>query len=180
MTQPIDLKAKREKRAMNEKDRGQDGAFEAGDGKSAMPDAVWRKFLDDTEEDIRASAPLELSARERAAKRLPGPVDEEPVRHDRKENASDKPGPARLEEVGEVWTEEEQWPGLSWRDMDGPARRRRAGRTLAAIAAVVMAAGALCYASDRSDTGNPLRDATSTPSGEGPTTGSAPDELPHE
>ena len=40
----------------------------------SIPDTVWRKFLNDTEQAIRASAPEELSARERAAVGRPHPT----------------------------------------------------------------------------------------------------------
>ncbi|WP_250401605.1 hypothetical protein [Streptomyces cellostaticus] len=89
-----------------------------------MPDAVWRRFLDDTEQAIRASAPRELSAYERLARARRAPVD-------------------AVGAVGELWQAEEPRRRSAWRHLDRRARYRQAGRVLCAIAAVVLAVAAL-------------------------------------
>ena len=159
---------------MPAEDPGQGGTPGDGDSVPPIPDTVWRKFRDDTEQAIRASAPRELSARERAAAACPDPADAESPWKERRGGASSETGPVSLDAVGEVWEPEELWPGPEWRDMDGPARCRRAGRTLAAIAAVLVAVGVLSYASSRSSApGTPPGDATSQQSEE-----ALPDRVP--
>ncbi|MEU1306409.1 hypothetical protein [Streptomyces shenzhenensis] len=90
-----------------------------GDGTPPVPDTVWQKFLDDTERAIRRSAPREPSAWERTAP------------------------PPEPDAVGELWQRPDPWPGPAWRDMDGPARRRRVGRVLGTLAAAALALSAL-------------------------------------
>ncbi|MFC8868633.1 hypothetical protein ACFUAC_13385 [Streptomyces sp. NPDC057148] len=87
-------------------------------GVPPVSEDVWRKFLEDDERAIRASAFREPAARERT----PGwrPV----------------PPPAA---VGELWRPEDPWPGPGWRELDGRARVRRIGRVLGTAAAVALA-----------------------------------------
>ncbi|MGW8061500.1 hypothetical protein ACVV2G_04255 [Streptomyces ziwulingensis] len=87
-------------------------------GVPPVPEDVWRRFLEDDERAIRASAPREPSARERTAGRRPGPA------------------PAA---VGELWYPEDPGAGPAWRDLDGRARLRRIGRVIGTAAAVALA-----------------------------------------
>ncbi|MFK0114300.1 hypothetical protein [Streptomyces sp. NPDC090994] len=93
-----------------------------GPGSGGTPDEVWQKFLMDSEDAIRASAPREPSARDRTPGWLPAPVAAEPA-----------------EAVGELWQPDDPEPEPAWRDLDGRARFRRAARVLATAAAVVLA-----------------------------------------
>jgi deazaflavin-dependent oxidoreductase (nitroreductase family) len=132
-------------------DPGQGGTSDDGGGVPPIADTVWRRFLGDTEQAIRASAPRELSAWERAAGSRPDPVDSHGVQKEPQGGAPVEPRPASFDAVGEVWQPDEQRPGPAWRDLDGPARWRRVGRTLATVAALLVAAGALSHASSRPD-----------------------------
>ncbi|WP_406164645.1 hypothetical protein [Streptomyces sp. NBC_00996] len=115
---------------------------EGGDTPS-VPDAVWRKFLDDTEHAIRTSAPRELSARERAREVRHVTADTEGPGQERRRE-TDERGSGPMDAVGEMWELEDRWPP-AWRDMDSRARRRRAGRALGTVAAVIVAVGALSH-----------------------------------
>ncbi|MEU6912866.1 hypothetical protein [Streptomyces olindensis] len=90
------------------------------DGAPPVPDEVWLRFLTDSESAIRASAPREPSARERAAGRRPQPP----------------------HAVGDLWQPEELWVRVPWRDLDRGAKARRVGRVVATAAAVALALGA--------------------------------------
>ncbi|MER6530616.1 hypothetical protein [Streptomyces sp. NPDC001508] len=104
-----------------------DGPTGGGDGAAPVPDTVWQQFLDDSERAIRRSAPREPSARERA---VPPP-------------AAPRPTAPRPDAVGELWQPRELSYGPAWRDLDGPARRRRVGRVLGTVAAAALALSAL-------------------------------------
>lgn len=67
----------------------------------------------------------------------------------RRQRRSDLAQLRPAESVGEAWEPEDGWPSAAWRDMDGPARRRRVGLILAAVTAVVLAAGAPVPAAHR-------------------------------
>ena len=96
------------------------GTPDEPDGTPPVPDDVWLRFLTDSEHAIRASAPREPSARERAAgRRL-------------------QPPPT----VGDLWQPEDLWVRVAWRDLDRRARVRRAGRVVATAAAMALALGA--------------------------------------
>ncbi|CAM5703135.1 hypothetical protein SAFG77S_00198 [Streptomyces afghaniensis] len=87
---------------------------------SPIPDDVWLRFLTDSEHAIRASAPREPSAQERAAGlRLRPPY-----------------------AVGDLWQPEDLWVRVAWRDLDRRAKVRRVGRVVATAAAVALALGA--------------------------------------
>ncbi|AQS67558.1 hypothetical protein [Streptomyces pactum] len=88
------------------------------DGTPSVPDHVWRKFLEDDEHAIRASAPREPAARERTSGWRPGPPPDV---------------------VGEPWDPEDPWAGPVWRELDGRARIRRVGRVIGTAAAVALA-----------------------------------------
>ncbi|WP_030190082.1 hypothetical protein [Streptomyces violaceorubidus] len=96
------------------------------DGTPAVPEYVWRLFLEDDERAIRASAPREPSARDR----VPGRGPQEPP--------ADRPDRARGT-VGEAWRREETWAGPAWRELDGRARLRRVGRLAGTAAALALA-----------------------------------------
>ncbi|AKZ58128.1 Membrane protein [Streptomyces ambofaciens ATCC 23877] len=88
------------------------------DGVPPVPEDVWRRFLQDDERAIRASAPREPSARERTPGWRPGPA------------------PAG---VGEPWHPEDPRTGPAWRELDTRARLRRTGRVIGTAAAVALA-----------------------------------------
>lgn len=121
---------------------------------SSIPDEVWQRFLEDNERTIRDSAPKEPSARERTA--LPRPhgtandTEREHAHHQRR--VTDAAEQDRQEAVGELWQPEETTTGPAWRDMDGRARRRRAGRALMTVAVVVVVLGAASHLSTGSGT----------------------------
>jgi hypothetical protein len=87
-----------------------------------IPESTWEKFLTDSEEAILASAPKELSARERAASSADG--------HE-----------AEAGDVGDLWRRDDAWADPPWRHLDTPERLRRAGRALGAVAALVLLLG---------------------------------------
>ncbi|MEV7083508.1 hypothetical protein AB0N88_34000 [Streptomyces sp. NPDC093516] len=90
------------------------------DGVPSVPDEVWLRFLTDSESAIRASAPKEPSAAERAGGQQP----QLPCA------------------VGDLWQPEDVWIRVAWRDLDRRAKARRAGRMVATAAAVALALGA--------------------------------------
>ncbi|CAL9355216.1 hypothetical protein SUDANB176_00556 [Streptomyces sp. enrichment culture] len=109
------------------------GTPEDRDGVPSLPEDVWQRFLMDDEHAIRASAPREPSARQRAEGRWP-----QPPRTDdgtgRRYDAADA--------VGDLWHPDDPWEGPSWRDLDGRARLRRIGRVVGTAAAIALALGA--------------------------------------
>ncbi|MCE7050159.1 hypothetical protein [Streptomyces purpurascens] len=96
------------------------GTPDEPDGVPSIAEEVWRRFLSDTEDAIRASAPREPSAKERAAGRQFQPP----------------------HVVGDLWQPEELWVRVAWRDLDRRAKARRVGRVVATAAAVAVALGA--------------------------------------
>ncbi|WP_282084401.1 hypothetical protein [Streptomyces tendae] len=111
------------------------------DGTPAVPEYVWRLFLEDDERAIRASAPREPSARDR----VPGWRPEEPPvdRPDHPGRSGRPPRSGHADRtrgtVGEAWRREETWAGPRWRELDGRARLRRVGRVAGTAAAVALA-----------------------------------------
>ncbi|MFI8206554.1 hypothetical protein [Streptomyces sp. NPDC085937] len=104
------------------------------DGVPSLSDDVWQRFLMDDEHAIRASAPREPSARQRAS----GRTAQSAARTD--------DGPGRRydarDAVGDLWHPDDPWEGPSWRELDGRARMRRVGRVVGTAAAIVLALGA--------------------------------------
>ncbi|MGW4150425.1 hypothetical protein [Streptomyces albogriseolus] len=101
------------------------------DGVPSLPDDVWQRFLMDSEQAIRTSAPREPSALQRAAGRSPWPArPSRPPRHD------------TPDAVGELWQPDDPWEGPAWRDLDGRARLRRIGRVVGTAVAIALALGA--------------------------------------
>ncbi|EFE71320.1 MULTISPECIES: hypothetical protein [Streptomyces] len=102
-------------------------------GVPSLPEDVWQRFLTDNEHAIRASAPREPSARQRASARWPQPphTDGGTREHD---DAADA--------VGDLWHPDDPWEGPSWRDLDARARLRRVGRVAGTAAAIALALGA--------------------------------------
>ncbi|MFF7795704.1 hypothetical protein [Streptomyces sp. NPDC007991] len=96
------------------------GTPEEPDGTPPIPDDVWQRFLTDTEHAIRACAPREPSAQERAAGRRLQPA----------------------YAVGDLWQPEDVWVRVPWGDLDRRAKVRRVGRVVATAAAVALALGA--------------------------------------
>ncbi|MET9392901.1 hypothetical protein ABZY20_21310 [Streptomyces sp. NPDC006624] len=115
-------------------DEPDDGRGQPGrpDGAAPLPDEVWLKFLTDSESAIRASAPREPSAKERASGRQPQPA----------------------YAVGDLWQPEDLWVRVAWRDLDRRARTRRVGRVVATAAAVALALGAWAQLSAGPGTGD--------------------------
>ncbi|MFH8498644.1 hypothetical protein [Streptomyces coeruleorubidus] len=107
------------------------GTPDEPDGTPPVPDDVWLRFLTDSEHAIRASAPREPSARERAAGRRLQPP----------------------HTVGDLWQPEDLWVRVAWRDLDRRARVRRVGRVVATAAAVALALGAWSQLSAGAGTG---------------------------
>ncbi|MFD8522685.1 hypothetical protein ACFV2D_22125 [Streptomyces capillispiralis] len=109
------------------------GTPEERDGTPSLPEDVWQRFLTDTEHAIRATAPREPSARRRVPGAWPPPP----------HTGGTGPGPdTGSEPVGELWRPDDPWDGPSWRDLDGRARLRRAGRVVGTAAAVALALAA--------------------------------------
>ncbi|MFF8930986.1 hypothetical protein ACF1AO_27335 [Streptomyces longwoodensis] len=95
-----------------------------------VPEAEWGKFLRDTEEAIRRSAPREPSARERASG----------AGVDGAAGVGDPGvGDAAVEDagvddaVGEVWCPDESPAAPAWRQLDPAARVRRLARFLGTL-----------------------------------------------
>ncbi|MFJ8467120.1 hypothetical protein [Streptomyces swartbergensis] len=107
------------------------GTPDEPDGTPPVPDDVWLRFLTDSEPAIRASAPREPSARERAAGRQLQPP----------------------HTVGDLWQPEDLWVRVAWRDLDRRAKVRRVGRVVATAAAVALALGAWTQLSAGAGTG---------------------------
>ncbi|GAP52109.1 hypothetical protein [Streptomyces azureus] len=107
------------------------GTPDEPDGAPPVPDDVWLRFLTDSEHAIRASAPREPSARERAAGRQLQPP----------------------HTVGDLWQPEDLWVRVAWRDLDRRAKARRVGRVVATAAAVALALGAWSQLSAGAGTG---------------------------
>ncbi|WP_210638345.1 hypothetical protein [Streptomyces sp. GESEQ-13] len=104
------------------------------DGVPSLPDDVWQRFLMDSEQAIRTSAPREPSARQRAAGRSPEqPGPPRPSRMSRPDTA---------DAVGDLWRPDDPWEGPAWRDLDARARLRRIGRVVGTAAAIALALGA--------------------------------------
>jgi hypothetical protein len=111
------------------------------DGAPDVPEYVWRLFLEDDERAIRASAPREPSARDRTRGRQPEPwTGREPLRAlpDPAGHPDTRPGRS-CDTVGEAWRPEDPWTGPAWRELDGRARLRRAGRVIGTATAVALA-----------------------------------------
>ena len=111
-----------------------------GDGPEPDPEDVWLRFLTDDEHAIRASAPREPSARERA------------LRPGRAPSAGTKAAPtAGNDMVGEPWQPEAPAVGPVWRDLDNRARIRRLGRAMATGVAITLALAGWSWLSTASD-----------------------------
>jgi hypothetical protein len=120
---------------------GSESAPDEPHGTPSVPEGVWLKFLSDSEFAIRASAPRELSARERGIGAIPQPLDDAmPVR--RTGGSHDEPTDSGPAAVGDLWQSEDPWTAPAWRDLDGRARLRRACRVITTAAAIALALGA--------------------------------------
>ncbi|MFI1733819.1 hypothetical protein ACH40E_32325 [Streptomyces acidicola] len=115
---------------------------------------MWQRFLEDNERTIRDSAPKEPSAKERTAlvrlNAMDKDTEREHAHHQRR--ITDEAEQDRQEAVGELWQPEEITTGPAWGDMDGRARRRRVGRALGTVAAVIVVVGAVSQLSTGSGT----------------------------
>lgn len=127
---------------------GPDGE-EVPDEPDAVPpaaDELWLRFLMDSEQSIRTSAPREPSAQERVSARQP--PHREPGRTARAEpRFRDARANDWTNTVGDPWQPDDPWP--LWRDLDGPARIRRLGRAVVTAAAIAVALGAWSILSTR-------------------------------
>ncbi|MFF7796726.1 hypothetical protein [Streptomyces olivaceus] len=83
-----------------------------------IPAFEWQKFLTDSEEAIRATAPVEATARERTAR----PLEET--------HTGERP-------VGELWQNDTS-AEPPWRQLDTHGKLRRTGRVIAAAATLVL------------------------------------------
>lgn len=115
-------------------DRGdaQDGPERA----SGVPEDVWRRFLEDDERAIRATAPREPAARDRIPGLPPAPPATRPG--PAAEPLAVRPGPF-AGTVGEPWRPEDPRRAPAWRELDRPARLRRAGRVVGTAAVLALA-----------------------------------------
>lgn len=113
--------------------RGDNPTPEEPDSKSHVSDAVWLKFLSDTECAIRSSAPREPSARERA----PGWPDAAATGTSDRWTRHHDPATSQADAVGDLWQPAEV-PRLPWRDLDDQGRLRRVGSVIAAVAATAL------------------------------------------
>ncbi|WP_395573282.1 hypothetical protein [Streptomyces sp. BK79] len=104
------------------------------DGPPSVPEYVWRKFLEDDERAIRASAPREPAALDRTPGWRPGPPDGTAT-----PPAGRVPSGRSRDPVGELWHPEDPASDRAWRDLDGRARLRRIGRVVGTAAAVALA-----------------------------------------
>ncbi|WP_328344326.1 hypothetical protein [Streptomyces violaceus] len=100
---------------------------------------VWLRFLADDERAIRDSAPKEPSAQERATARPPGRLDAD-RQNPHRPRPDHTPADDKTEAVGDLW--QPDGPRPAWRELDSPARLRRAGRVIATVAAFGLALGA--------------------------------------
>ncbi|MET8893778.1 hypothetical protein [Streptomyces albogriseolus] len=107
------------------------------DGGPSLPEDVWQRFLMDSEQAIRTSAPKEPSALQRAAGRSP-----RPPRSPRPARPSHPPRHDTPDAVGDLWQPDDPWEGPAWRDLDGRARLHRTGRVVGTAAAIALALGA--------------------------------------
>ncbi|MGW3682417.1 hypothetical protein [Streptomyces prasinus] len=102
----------------------------------SVPDEVWQRFLMDDERAIRATAPIEPSALQRASGWRPGPAVTDA--RDRTEGqVADTTGA-----VGDLWHPDDPWEGPSWRNLDGRARVLRVFRVVGTAAAIALVLGA--------------------------------------
>ncbi|MGJ3562171.1 hypothetical protein ACR6C2_44300 [Streptomyces sp. INA 01156] len=126
------------RRGTNRRDRAATGERRDAKGRgrhSSPPDELWQRFLTDNERAIRASAPVEPSASQRAAGWRP-----QPARAARR--GTEGQGDDTTAFVGDLWYPEDPWEGPSWRNLDGRARVRRVGRVIGTAAAIAVAVGA--------------------------------------
>lgn len=107
---------------------------EEPDDASHASDEVWHKFLSDTESAIRADAPREPSARERA----PGWPDPAATGTSDRWTRHREPASGRAAAVGDLWQPEEV-PRTTWGDLDSRGRLRRFGSLIATAAAIALA-----------------------------------------
>ncbi|MEU0384662.1 hypothetical protein [Streptomyces chartreusis] len=125
---------------------GGQGTPDDSDATPSGAGEVWLKFLADNERAIRASAPREPSARERASARPRRRLDagRQSPRGPRPDHT---PADDSAEAVGDLWQPE--GPGPAWRELDGPARLRRASRVIATVTAIGLALGAWSWLSTK-------------------------------
>ncbi len=137
---------------MTTRESGNGGIPDEPERTPPVPDEEWLKFLSDSERAIRASAPREPSAQERALGWHPRPRPDGEKGH-----AGGPEGRRRSYEradaVGELWQPEEPHSGPAWRDLDTRTRLRRAGRVIATAAAITLALGAWSWLSTTGGTG---------------------------
>ncbi|GAA3194909.1 hypothetical protein GCM10010451_51320 [Streptomyces virens] len=103
------------------------------DGTPSLPEDVWQRFLTDNEHAIRATAPREPSARQRTRGASPRPP---------RAGAAASRWDTGNESVGDLWRPDDPWEGPAWRDLDGRAKLRRAGRVVGTATAIALALGA--------------------------------------
>ncbi|MFI9822540.1 hypothetical protein ACIHFC_19035 [Streptomyces sp. NPDC052013] len=108
------------------------GTPEEPGGGPLLPEDLWQRFLTDDEHAIRASAPREPSARQRAAGHRPQPP----------RAADDGSGYDAADAVGDLWRPDDPWEGPAWRDLDGRARLRRVCRVAGTAVAIALVLGA--------------------------------------
>ncbi|MFD3732292.1 hypothetical protein [Streptomyces sp. NPDC058632] len=110
---------------------------------SPLPDDVWGRFVEDSERDIRGSAPKEPSARARTVTERLRAMDEAQARS----NGGKKRGWGRNRPAAPPARPEGWRTGPAWQDMDGRATRRRKGWS---VVGVLVAAAVAVVAVDPS------------------------------
>ncbi|MEV4744302.1 hypothetical protein [Streptomyces sp. NPDC049555] len=115
---------------------------EGDGGRPSVPDDVWERFVHDHEEDIRASAPVEPSARARMVTARLRAQDEQAASAARRKGLGRLPGARRRKDVPPA--QPPGWrTGPAWQEMNGKADRKRRLRggigVLAAVAVVLFA-----------------------------------------
>ncbi|MFD9864607.1 hypothetical protein [Streptomyces alboflavus] len=94
------------------------------DGESSIPDEVWRRFEQDSEREIRASAPKEPSARARMVAERLRRLDEEAARQ-QAEGVVGRKRRKRREESAQPWRPDEWRAAPTGRGGGRPARSER-------------------------------------------------------
>ncbi|MCH0564510.1 MULTISPECIES: hypothetical protein [unclassified Streptomyces] len=132
---------------MSTREPGRGDAPDGQDPVHDLPDDLWDRFLRECAHPHGGTAPTEPSARARTGGARVRPPS--------------GPGPKALRQsVGDLW-EPQETPVAAWRDLDGPARRRRVGRVCGTAVAVTLLLALWSGAPvDRPDASGTSADAT--------------------
>ncbi|MEU2561691.1 hypothetical protein ABZ626_20485 [Streptomyces longispororuber] len=110
------------------------------DDEASIPDEVWRKFVEDSERDIRASAPKEPSARARMVAERLRRLDEEEARRQAEGTIGRKRRKRKQESA-------EPWRPADWRAAPtGPQRAASRSERWRQVRSVVIVGGCMILA----------------------------------